>query len=269
MVVGASRGIGLAMVHARLERSNGPVFATTRNVERAEDLRTLASLNPGRLHLLEVDPCDETSLRKTAEELKHGMLKKGGASPHVYLSTLVNCTGLLHGHLPGKEKMFLPERSLAELDVHWMMENFRVNAIGPALVAKYMSPIILSDLALSSKESQSAPPYGVFASLSARVGSIEDNKLGGWYSYRASKAALNQFTRTMSRDYKWRNKLVALSIHPGTVDTNLSEPFQARVKPEKLFTVERAADQLWKVIDASEPADSGLLKAWDGSTIPF
>jgi NAD(P)-dependent dehydrogenase (short-subunit alcohol dehydrogenase family) len=110
----------------------------------------------------------------------------------------------------------------------------------------------------------------VFAVISARVGSIEDNRLGGWYGYRASKAALNQFTRTMAIELlRQKREAVCVALHPGTVDTPLSRPFQSGVKAEKLFTPLHAAECLLTVIDGLTPADNGQLLAWDGQRIPF
>jgi NAD(P)-dependent dehydrogenase (short-subunit alcohol dehydrogenase family) len=110
----------------------------------------------------------------------------------------------------------------------------------------------------------------VFASLSARVGSIGDNRLGGWYAYRASKAAQNQLIRTFALELARRNpKACCLLLHPGTVDTALSAPFQAHVPTEKLFSVERASCQLLHIIAGSTPADSGRSIAWDGQDIPW
>ena len=111
---------------------------------------------------------------------------------------------------------------------------------------------------------------GVIASLSARVGSIADNGLGGWYSYRAAKAAQNQLMRTLAVELKRSHpKLAVLQLHPGTVDTPLSGPFKARVPAGKLFTPELAAAQLLQVIEASTIADSGRFLAYDGSEIAW
>ena len=110
----------------------------------------------------------------------------------------------------------------------------------------------------------------VLAALSARVGSISDNNLGGWYSYRASKSALNMLLKTTSIEVARRNKTASvIGLHPGTVDTGLSKPFQANVKPEKLFTPEFAAECILKNIDKATAETSGSVFAWDGSPIPY
>lgn len=163
---------------------------------------------------------------------------------------IVVATGLLHEDGRG------PEKALGELDPVWLARQYAVNAIGPALVAKHLLPRM--------------PRTGrtLFAVLSARVGSISDNKLGGWYGYRASKAALNQMVRCLAIEQRRRNdRSIVVALHPGTVDTALSRPFQAGVAPGKLFAPDRAAVQLLDVLDGLSPAQSGRLFAWDGSEI--
>ena len=163
---------------------------------------------------------------------------------------VIVATGLLHAGDKG------PEKAIRDLDPAWMAHNFAINAIGPALVAKHFLPTM--------------PKAGriVFAVLSARVGSIGDNKLGGWYGYRASKAALNQLVRTIAIEDKRRNSSgIVVGLHPGTVDTGLSQPFQGNVTPGTLFKPDRAAVQLLDVIDGLRAPDSGKLFAWDGVEI--
>jgi len=110
----------------------------------------------------------------------------------------------------------------------------------------------------------------VYASISARVGSIGDNRLGGWYAYRGAKAAQNMFTKTLAIEWaRTRRNVVCVALHPGTTDTELSRPFQANVPPEKLFAPERTVRQLLEVIDRLAPADTGSFLAWDGSRIPW
>ena len=134
---------------------------------------------------------------------------------------------------------------------------FAVNTIGPALVLKHFAPLL--------------PRTGrsVIALLSARVGSISDNRLGGWYGYRASKAALNQLVRTASIEVaRSRRDAVIVGLHPGTVETPLSAPFRGNVSPGKLFTPRVSAAHLLTAIEGLTPADSGKCFAWDGSEVP-
>ena len=161
---------------------------------------------------------------------------------------VIVATGVLHEGGHG------PEKALAELDSAWLARQYAVNAIGPALVAKHFLPVM--------------PRAGraVFAVLSARVGSISDNALGGWYGYRASKAALNQIVRTAAIEQRRRNSsAIVVALHPGTVDTALSAPSGGPSRER--FQPGRAAVQLLDVLDGLRPPDSGKLFAWDGAEI--
>ena len=137
-----------------------------------------------------------------------------------------------------------------------MARAYQINAIGPALVAKHFLPLLATDR------------KAVFAALSARVGSIGNNRLGGWYAYRASKAALNMILKTLSIELARRNpSAICVGLHPGTVDTRLSGPFQRGVPGDKLFSPHRSAPCLLKVINALSPGQSGRVLAWDGKPI--
>ncbi len=165
---------------------------------------------------------------------------------------VIVATGLLHDATGG------PEKSLRDLDAGRLARAFAVNATGPALVAQALLPKLRTDRKTA------------FIALSARVGSIADNRLGGWYGYRASKAALNQLLRTAAIEHARRAPLsVVAALHPGTVDTRLSAPFQRGVAAGKLFTPSFSAGAMLGVIDRLTPADSGGFFAWDGSEIPF
>ncbi len=163
---------------------------------------------------------------------------------------LVICaTGILHA--PG----LAPERALKMLSAAAFARAFAINATGPALVAQAFLPLM---------------PKGrktLFAALSARVGSITDNRLGGWHAYRAAKAALNQILRTIAIEQSRTNPdSIILGLHPGTVDTGLSLPFQRGVP--HLFTPAESAAHLLGVVDAATPAQSGQLLDWQGTQIP-
>ena len=224
VVVGASGGIGAALVEALVEEGG---FDTVHHFSRSAR---------GDDHL---DLDDEASIAAAARRV--------AANPP---ALVLVATGLLHegGHLP--------EKAMRDLDAAWLARQFAVNAIGPALVAKHFLPIM--------------PRTGrcVFAALSARVGSIGDNKLGGWYGYRAAKAALNQLIRTAAIEERRRNgRSIVVGLHPGTVDTPLSQPFQANVRPDQLFTPARAAVQLLDVIDGLKAPDSGKVFDWEGKEV--
>jgi NAD(P)-dependent dehydrogenase (short-subunit alcohol dehydrogenase family) len=203
--------------------------------EEERPVRAFARGFAGPDHL---DLTDEASVAAAAASL--------AAPPEL----VIVATGLLHEGERG------PEKAMADLDPSWLARQYAVNAIGPALVAKHFLPRM--------------PRAGrtIFAVLSARVGSISDNKLGGWYGYRASKAALNQLVRSLAVEQRRRNdRSIVVALHPGTVDTSLSRPFQAGVAPGQLFTPDRAAMQLLDVLDGLTPPQSGRLFAWDGAEI--
>ena len=186
-----------------------------------------------------IDLADEASIAAAAQLV-------AAAAP----SLVIVATGLLH------ESGQAPEKSVRELDPAWLARQFAVNAIGPALVAEHFLPLM--------------PRTGrsVFAALSARVGSIGDNRLGGWYGYRASKAALNQLIRTLAIEDKRRNdRGIVVGLHPGTVATALSEPFRGNARAGTLFTPERAAMQLLDVIDGLRAPDTGKIVDYEGVEI--
>jgi len=189
-----------------------------------------------------IDLEDEASIATAAARIADG------SPPEL----IVIATGLLHEETRG------PEKGFRDLDPAWLARSYAVNAIGPALVMKHLLPLL--------------PKTGtpVLAALSARVGSIADNRLGGWHGYRAAKAALNMIVRNAAIEAaRHNNRSIVVGLHPGTVDTALSKPFQGRVAPGSLFAPDRAAMQLLDVIDGLKPRDTGKLFAWDGEEIPF
>ena len=151
-----------------------------------------------------------------------------------------------------------PEKALRQVSAAGLHELFADNAIVPALIASAVQQLLPRDR------------RAVFAVLSARVGSIGDNRLGGWHAYRASKAALNMLCRTIAIEWaRSHPQAVVAALHPGTVDTGLSAPFQRGVAPDRLFTPDVSAAALLDVIDRLQPADSGGFFAWDGAPIPY
>jgi NAD(P)-dependent dehydrogenase (short-subunit alcohol dehydrogenase family) len=169
------------------------------------------------------------------------------------LHLVIVATGILHDG-DGLQ----PEKSLRALDAAALETAFRINTIGPSLVAKHFLPLL-------ARRRKSA-----FAALSARVGSISDNRLGGWHAYRASKAALNMMVRTLAIELKRSNpEALCVALHPGTVDSRLSKPFQSNVPDGKLFSPDTAARHLLTVLDSLAVEHSGRLFAWDGAEIPF
>jgi NAD(P)-dependent dehydrogenase (short-subunit alcohol dehydrogenase family) len=187
-----------------------------------------------------VDLEDEASIAAAAEHVR------AGPPPTLILVA----TGVLHS---GEE----PERTYKAMTAEHLLRDYRVNTVGPALVMKHFAPLMPRDR------------RAVFAALSARVGSIGDNRLGGWHSYRASKAALNMLLRNLAVELgRSHPQAVVAGLHPGTVDTSLSRPFQKGVAEGKLFTPAWSAERLLAVLDGLTPADSGGVFAWDGARIP-
>lgn len=243
LVVGATQGIGLGFVNQLLADPRiQQIYSTYRNPATAQALLTLESHGDG-LTCLPMDVTDEASMAAAIDKIQ---------SQSGRLDLVIYCVGLLH------DGDFQPEKSLRQLDADRLLRSFQVNAIGAGLLAKHLLPLMKHERP------------NVLAAISAKIGSIGDNRLGGWYGYRASKAALNMLMKTTSIEYsrKSPNTIIAL-LHPGTTDTQLSKPFQRGVLPEKLFPVERTVSQLMAVIEGLESTDSGEFFNWDGSRLPW
>ncbi|MGB0564212.1 MAG: SDR family NAD(P)-dependent oxidoreductase [Spirulinaceae cyanobacterium] len=242
LVVGASQGIGLGFVRQFLANPHiAHIYATYRRPETAAGLFALQT--DRRLTCLNLDITDEKQIIQLMQQIQQQTQQLHG---------LINCVGLLHG---GELQ---PEKSLRQLNAANLGQYFQINSIGAVLLAKQALPLFQHD------------EPSVLATLSAKIGSIGDNHLGGWYGYRASKAALNMLMRTAAIEYqrKRTHTIIAL-LHPGTTDTQLSQPFQRNVPEGKLFPVERTVRQLLDVIEQLTPADSGEFFNWDGTRLPW
>jgi NAD(P)-dependent dehydrogenase (short-subunit alcohol dehydrogenase family) len=168
------------------------------------------------------------------------------------LRLVVVCSGWLHGD------GLMPEKRLSQVSRQALCRSLAINGFGPLLLARELEPLL----------PRNDPSH--FASLSARVGSIADNQLGGWYAYRAAKAAQNQLLKTLAIEWSRRLPLACVTLlHPGTTATDLSGPFQAGVPAERLFSAKRAAQQLLDVLELQGPRQSGQFLAWDGQMIPW
>lgn len=244
LIVGASQGIGLGFVRFLLQQANlTKIYATYRKSATASELFELQSQSNNRLKCLQVDITVEDQIEAALTHVKE-------SSQQLHLA--IYCVGLLH------EGNLNPEKSLRQISSQNLINYFQINSIGAILLAKHLMPLF-------NKNASS-----IFACISAKVGSIEDNRLGGWYGYRASKAALNMFLKTTAIEYSRRcPKTTVLALHPGTTNTRLSQPFQKNVPPEKLFSVEHTVNLLSKVIEAKEIKDSGKFFSWDGTQLPW
>lgn len=227
-VIGASGGIGSAFVS---------LLAEEHEVTALSRLRPDSLPRSARWH--NVDLLDEASIQTAAKLV----------SEYGEVDAVIIASGILHdGNLQ-------PEKDWRQIDANHMQRVFAINTIGPALVIRHFAPLL---------------PRGgksMIAALSARVGSIADNHIGGWYAYRASKAALNQIIRTASIELaRKRKEALIIGLHPGTVATELSEPFQNN-RYER-FSPEQSARYLLDVMDARSTADSGRVFDWQGKEVP-
>ena len=241
VVSGATRGIGLAFTSSLLRRTSSTIIAASRSGS-SPALEQLQEQWPGRVLPMVCDVTDQASTRALGEEVKEQGKK---------IDMVLNVAGLLHD---ARGSGYMPERSLAAVNADAMSNVLAINAMGPVLMTQ----------ALEKQLAKGA----IIGNLSARVGSISDNRLGGWWSYRMSKAALNMATVNMAIELK-RKSVIVVALHPGTTDTGLSEPFQKNVKPEKLFTTEFSTGSMLDVLEGLTLEDTGKFFAFDGSPIEF
>ena len=254
-VQGASRGLGLSLVKRLLTFSSARVVGTCRNKD-PQDLFKLRDQFQDRLQVVSgVDLTDKDAGNRVLESLENVS----------HLNLLINAGGVLHNlKEPGQESKILPEKSINEYQFEWAQFVMQVNCLGTLNFTKSLLPFLIR----GGEQDTSFP--AVLASISAKTGSIEDNHLGGWYSYRMSKAALNMGMKTLAIEMKQKRKNVSvMCLHPGTVQTNMSEPFQKNVKPEKLFTPDQSAQYLLQVLHESSVASNGQFLAYDGSQLPW
>jgi NAD(P)-dependent dehydrogenase (short-subunit alcohol dehydrogenase family) len=243
LIVGGNRGIGLGFVRRLLQASGLERLYATYRSQPSPDLLALASAHPDRLSLVQMDITDEAQIAAAMAQIQ---------SQTGCLDLVLYCVGFLH------EGTIQPEKSLQQVEAEPLLRYFQVNSIGAVLVAKQVLPLL--------KQSQRS----LLACISAKIGSIGDNQTGGWYGYRASKAALNMLMRTTAIEYGRKSpKTRVVLLHPGTTDTGLSQPFQRSVPPDKLFSVERTVNQLLEVLAHLPPDSSGQFFSWDGSPLPW
>ena len=272
VITGASRGIGLQMVKTLSQRVKGSIIACCRNPNDATELHsfiqsTSSSSSSSSCTMIDVQLLDleqQSSIDTLAQYIQQ--------TYHNRVDVLLNVAGILGdggSTTPG------PERSIRNLDRDWVTKTFNVNYLGPVFLSQALVPMMKTNTAMRKKKKkdqeqreQRERPVSIIANLSARVGSISDNGLGGWISYRSSKTALNQATKTMSLELK-RYGIYTIALHPGTTDTDLSKPFQRNVREGRLFPVDFTVEQLLDVIDNMEECHTGGFYDWSGTALPF
>ncbi len=231
-IIGASGAIGGAFVeYFSHQDTTEHIYAFARSVLRAT--HTKVSVH-------HIDITQEQSVQQAAQIIPND----------TSLDLVIIATGVLH------QDGIMPEKSLQQLDFSQLQNQLAINALGPALVMKHFLP----------RMQQKSP--ALFAALSARVGSISDNRLGGWYSYRAAKAALNMLIKTTSIETQRKNpEMIIIGLHPGTVDSHLSAPFQKNIPAQQLFLPEASCQKMIQVMAQLKPEDSGQCFAYDGQVI--
>lgn len=239
IVFGGSGGIGAAILkQVRLRFPSASVFATWNTQPPADDLP-----NDG-IQWSQVDVSSEQSIQAFSQQFDK-------------VHWLINAVGMLHIDANG-DAAKMPEKSLKQLDPEFFTKNMQINALPTLLIAKHFEKVLKHDEPVQ------------FTTVSAKVGSIEDNGLGGWHSYRCSKAALNMAIKNIS--IEWRRRLPRVcvtALHPGTTNTELSAPFQANVPDGKLFTSEYTASCLVDLLSQFKASDTGRFLAYDGQELPW
>lgn len=245
LIIGGTGGIGQAMVETILEKGknaphSGQVFATYH--------RTLPNMESDNVQWLPMDVADEDSIARAADTIKQHS---------THLDWVINCVGLLHTDTAQ------PEKSLRQVETAFFLQNMQVNALAGLLIAKHLKPLLAK-----AQRDHDAP--AIYATISARVGSISDNELGGWYSYRMSKAALNMGMKNLSIEWSRSLKDVCIVVmQPGTVNTQLSAPFQSNVAEGHLFSPAYSAECLLEVLSGMSADQSGSFVDWSGASIPW
>ena len=248
----ASRGIGLALSRRLLKTTDLPVVATARtNQDRVKDeILDGLQADADRLRVINLDVTNEGSIAAAAEECK-------SAFSDSYLRLAFCIPGIL-----------FPEKSPMQVDYDDALSTFKINTLGPLMLAKHFSPL-LPRKAVKVDPIDNLPSSAVLALMSARVGSISDNALGGWYSYRASKAAVNSITKSVDIFLRQRcgENAMCIALHPGTVKTGLSEEFWSSTPKEKLFEPDFVAEKLHEVAQTVGIVGRGKCWDWQGKQI--
>lgn len=254
LICPSTRGLSLALTRHYLCNTTLPIYATHRS-KTPDDIRehilsnlpSRSRVDPARLNLLPLELSSEDSIQAAAEKLS-SLLPAGSSS---YIHTAFLTAGILH-----------PERQPADLELKDISETFQLNVIAHMLLVKHFSRFL-------PPSTLEVPEPAKWVHISARVGSISDNRLGGWYSYRASKAALNQLIKTFDLYLQTkRAPAISIGIHPGTVKTDLSKSFWSGVRADKLFEPQYAAEKIADVVGGLGVEGRGKIWDWAGKEVP-
>lgn len=250
-----SSGLSLALARQFLQATKLPLIATARSDLSSTKDRLLDDLDVdhSRVTMLNVDYLDESSIEKAAGAMKDLLGIEG------YLRLAMIAPGVLLN----------PEKTPQQINYDDALQTFKINTLGPMLALKHFSQFLPKRSKSRLETLDGLPSVAVWVTMSARVGSIGDNRLGGWYAYRASKAAVNQVSKTFQNNLAMTKRpAISITLHPGTVKTNLSKDFWESTKPEKLFTPEYSAEQLYDVITGLDESSGGGQFDWKGESIP-
>lgn len=252
LVAGASRGLGLEFTRQLLSKHpESVVVATCRNPDSSDNLASLKEQHPSRLTVLRLDVTEENTIEAVAKEI----MDKFGR-----LDLSLTTVGVLH--IPDGMQ---PEAGLDNVERANLLHAYRINAVGPIIIAKHVMPLLKLGMGEGTGRGGA-----VLANITCKVGSIHDNRLGGWYAYRASKAGLNQFTRTLGVEcLRRKDPVICVTLHPGAVETELSKPYSRNIPEESLFTPETSVEKLLAVIDSLKMEDAAKFFAYNRQEIPW
>ena len=243
IIFGAGHGIGFALVKEILDTNPGAkVIATYRLFHKAKALISLSEEFSDRLEIIQLDPTIEKEVERFAQQLE---------SKEVRLDLIVNSIGFLG------DDIISPEKSLRDISKESLLKYFEVNSLPILYIAKNFEKLFVRERTTC------------FVNLSAKVGSIDDNALGGWYGYRASKTALNMFIKNVSIEFsRKRKKIITLALHPGTTHTELSEKY-LKSSNLKIHEAGDTARNILRVLDSLSLAHNGHFLSWDGQEIKW
>ncbi|KAE8410715.1 hypothetical protein BDV36DRAFT_302505 [Aspergillus pseudocaelatus] len=255
IVTPASRGIGFAFARHLLQHTNLPIIATARRDHDGLRHRLLCGIQnsaaEGRLHVFDVDVTEESTVRALANHIQQ-------THPKASLRLALTVPGILH-----------VEKSPSQIDAHAALESLKVNTLGPMLLMKYLTPFLptrSSPVFEPCDGELSLPTHGIYAMMAARVGSVSDNRLGGWYSYRASKAAVFQLAKTLDLYLggKCGDRAISLALHPGTVKTDFTKSYQ---DGREMLSAEESVERLLGVLCSLGVEGRGRCWDWKGGEV--